>query len=360
MASAIEGVTGPENGRRTAAPYLDEGQRVWLSNLYESNFTAVFRACQRVLHNPEDAADAAHEVFLRAIDALPGRPAGDSARPWLIAVARNYCLDVLRRRKRLGSALVMLEAGSDQGVDAERAVDNRQVVDAVLQQLGLRERQALWQSAVEDRPVADIASYLGVTYMAAAQVLHRARRRAVLAAARLATIFGLYQLGRPARRVSIAATKMLSLKRQAPASGVSAAGLVVAAAMVPLMLATMVSSGAAHDRAAGAVAPIQSSSQKAAVTATVPTLSVGTAAAGNPAVPSGNGSQLPAVPLPSAGTSTVNSAMAAVARAITQLSSQPTPSAAPGVALPAPPLPGVTVPPVPLPVTTPKPKSATA
>ena len=71
MASAIEERTRPEDSPRTGVTHLDEAQRRWLANLYASNFTAVFRACQRVLHDPEDAADAAHEVFLRAVETVP-------------------------------------------------------------------------------------------------------------------------------------------------------------------------------------------------------------------------------------------------------------------------------------------------
>lgn len=147
----------------------------WLSDLYESNSMAVFRVCQRLLQNREDAADAMHEVFLRAVVSLPGEPDGGRARAWLITVARHHCLDVLRRRKRLGSALNTLAADAQRYGQAEQAVVDRQFVDAVLRQLRDRERQALWQSAVEHRPVTEIASYLGLSYMAAAQLLHRGR-----------------------------------------------------------------------------------------------------------------------------------------------------------------------------------------
>jgi hypothetical protein len=78
----------------------------------------------------------------------------------------------------------------------ETAVADRDFVGVVLKQLSRRERQALWQSAVESRPLADIAIRLRLSYMAAAQVLHRARRHAVQAAARVAVVFGIFHLGR--------------------------------------------------------------------------------------------------------------------------------------------------------------------
>jgi hypothetical protein len=114
----------------------------------------------------------------------------------LLTVARNHCLDLLRRRKRLGKALVTLGPDEGRGTDIENAVADRDFIDLVFKQLSKGERQALWQSAVESRPLADIASGLRLSYMAAAQVLHRARRHAVQAATRVALVFGIFHVGR--------------------------------------------------------------------------------------------------------------------------------------------------------------------
>ena len=172
----------------------------WMGELYESTSAVVYRVCQRLLKNSEDAADATQEVFLRAVVGLTPETHSERARAWLITVARHHCLDVLRRKKRLGRALTTLGAEEVRPAEAERAVVDRNFVQAVLTQLRARERQVLWQSAVEYRPIGEIGSYLGLSYMAAAQLLHRARRHASVVAARLAAIFGLLQLRRLGRR----------------------------------------------------------------------------------------------------------------------------------------------------------------
>ena len=180
-------------------PLTDE-QRSWLSELYAANFIAVFKVCCRVLGSCDDAADAAHEVFLRAADSL--RPASPpaQARAWLVAVARNHCLDLLRRRRRHEAALTTLAAGPASSPEPERTVIDRQTVDAILERLGVRERQALWQSAVERRSLDQIARSLGMTYMATAQLLHRSRKRAALLAAKLAGILGFVHVRRQLQR----------------------------------------------------------------------------------------------------------------------------------------------------------------
>jgi RNA polymerase sigma-70 factor (ECF subfamily) len=174
----------------------NESRDKLIYELYQSNYAAVLRLCSGILRNPDDAADAAQEVFLIALESLDRSATRSVARAWLLTVARNHCLDLLRRHKRLGKALTMLGSDTSPGTDMETAIADRDFVDAVFKQLSRRERQALWQSAVESRPLADIAGRLRLSYMAAAQVLHRARRHAVEVAGRVAVVVGVFQWGR--------------------------------------------------------------------------------------------------------------------------------------------------------------------
>lgn len=209
---------------------LTETRRLWLSELYQANFAAVFRLCRRFLNSPDDAADATHEVFIRAAASLSEPPTSPQARAWLNRVARNYCIDLVRRRGRLGLAMTMLAATEGASDEAVEAVENRQLLLAVLEQLSVRERAALWQSAVERRPLAEIARSFDLSYMAAAQLISRARRRALVLATRLAIILGLASLGRAVRRQSWAQ------RGQQLATGV----------VVPIMVAAVVVSSSPH------------------------------------------------------------------------------------------------------------------
>ncbi|TMF55068.1 MAG: sigma-70 family RNA polymerase sigma factor [Chloroflexi bacterium] len=205
-------------------PLLTDDQRQVLGDLYRENFARVLSLCRSLLRSPEDAADAAHEVFVKAIGGLQPGASAESARSWLLTVARNHCLDVLRRRHRLGKAMITVQAEWEGAADPEMAILDRQVVGSIFRQLRLRERQALWQSAVEGRPLAEIATDLRLSYMAAAQLLHRARRRAALVAGKVAAFVGLVQLARVARRATLAGSGSHHL---------------LAAAVLPLVLATV-------------------------------------------------------------------------------------------------------------------------
>src|SRR5437879_5115822 len=206
----------------------------WMAELYESNSTAVYGVCQRLLTNTEDAADATQEVFLRAFVGLAAETQSERARAWLMTVARHHCLDLLRRKKRLGKAMTTLGVEPVRHGEAEGAVVDRNFVRAVLSQLRERERRALWESAVEYRPIGEIGSYLGLSYMAAAQLLHRARRRASVVAARLAAIFGLLQVNRLGRR---------------PIFGLELQPLAIAL-VLPLVVAGLVGASTSHPASA--------------------------------------------------------------------------------------------------------------
>ena len=68
----------------------------WLVLRYQ---TRVYNLCYRMLSDPDAAADATQEAFISAWRAMP-RFKGEHFRTWLLRIATNGCLDVIRSRKR--------------------------------------------------------------------------------------------------------------------------------------------------------------------------------------------------------------------------------------------------------------------
>ncbi|WP_205696357.1 RNA polymerase sigma factor [Conexibacter sp. SYSU D00693] len=75
-------------------------------DLHRRHGAAVQRLCLALLRDPEEAADAAQETWLRALQRLQAGGEVLAMRPWLLQVARNACAD---RAGALGARPVALE-----------------------------------------------------------------------------------------------------------------------------------------------------------------------------------------------------------------------------------------------------------
>ena len=80
--------------RRAAA-----GDREALASFVAESQVDVWRLCAHLV-DAASADDLTQEVYLRAIPALATFRADASARTWLLSIARNTCVDELRRRTR--------------------------------------------------------------------------------------------------------------------------------------------------------------------------------------------------------------------------------------------------------------------
>src|SRR5215218_3160223 len=103
------------------ARYVDAARRGdlsafnWLVLQYQ---TRVYNLCYRMLSDPDAAADATQETFLSAYRAI-GRFKGEQFRTWLMRIATNGCLDVLRSRKRRPTVSLDAPLYDDQGDEAD-------------------------------------------------------------------------------------------------------------------------------------------------------------------------------------------------------------------------------------------------
>ena len=70
-----------------------------LGSIYTDHHQYVLRVCRRFFRQPEDAEDAAAEVFLKLYRVLHQRDETMPFRPWVSQVAGRHCIDKLRQRK---------------------------------------------------------------------------------------------------------------------------------------------------------------------------------------------------------------------------------------------------------------------
>jgi RNA polymerase sigma-70 factor (ECF subfamily) len=150
--------------------------------------------CYRMLGSFDEAEDAVQETLLRAWRGRSQVDADSSFRPWLYRIATNYCLDVLRRRKRrpqtIGSfaeipwlqpypdrLLDELPAASAETPDAIAVA--RETIElafiAVVQELPPRQRAAVLLCDVLGWSARETAELLETSLPATNSALQRAR-----------------------------------------------------------------------------------------------------------------------------------------------------------------------------------------
>jgi RNA polymerase sigma-70 factor (ECF subfamily) len=162
-----------------------------LSDLYGP---LVYHWCRRAGFGPDDSADLVQDVFRAVVAAIADyrhdRP-GDSFRGWLRTITRNKIRDHLRRTAGQAVAAggtdahAQLQSLSDDWPDDEATslTESQSILRRALELLRLEFQeatwQAFWQTAVDGRSPADVATDLGISvlsvYQAKSRVLKRLR-----------------------------------------------------------------------------------------------------------------------------------------------------------------------------------------
>ncbi len=120
---------------------------------------------QRILKDKEQANDVLQEVMLQFYLSLPTLRRDVALRPWLFQVARNRCLDEVRRR-RVRPALRFSElSGDDEQALTETIQDPHPLPEEIAEQADLRATLQLameqlppgWRSTLDLRFFADLS-----------------------------------------------------------------------------------------------------------------------------------------------------------------------------------------------------------
>ena len=82
----------------TAIKRLQKGDKQALKELYEAYGTWIYSVVRDVVGNREDAEDITSEFFIRLVRAAQSYRKGNAHKAWLMQIARNMAIDLLRKR----------------------------------------------------------------------------------------------------------------------------------------------------------------------------------------------------------------------------------------------------------------------
>jgi RNA polymerase sigma-70 factor, ECF subfamily len=166
------------------------GDRSAFARLVEMHKRVVYGLSLRLLQDAEEARDAAQETFVRAWSAIGSYDPAQPFTPWLLRIARNHCIDLVRRRLPAARRLE-LDADPSGGADrpeladpaAPRADEELERAEAAstlgvaVAALPARYREVIHLFHVEHMSYKEIAATLEVPIGTVMTWLHRARAR---------------------------------------------------------------------------------------------------------------------------------------------------------------------------------------
>lgn len=123
----------------------------------------VYGLALTILGDPDDAQEAAQEVFVRAWrHAEVYEPARGSVAPWLLTIARNVAVDARRMRRAVPvdpSARLFVDWPADEPGPDERAAgdDDARRVRAAIAALPIEQRRAIVLAALCGRTAREIS-----------------------------------------------------------------------------------------------------------------------------------------------------------------------------------------------------------
>jgi RNA polymerase sigma-70 factor (ECF subfamily) len=145
----------------------------------------VYNFCFRMLGQAEDAADVAQETFVQLYSHLAQLDEREPIAPWLFRVARNRCIDIIRRRRTVplglpdesGENTLQIEPTDDDPLPdelAERA-DLQRLLASAIAALPPSYSEVVALRYAGDRSFAEIAMILDCDEGAARVRFHRAK-----------------------------------------------------------------------------------------------------------------------------------------------------------------------------------------
>jgi RNA polymerase sigma-70 factor (ECF subfamily) len=142
---------------------------------YESK---VYRLCLSFMRDRTQAQDAAQESLVRLWRALPRYDGRAALSTWIYAITRNWCLTCLSSKRRtasLSDEAVQTEVDALTAPDAQEAVDQRQAIRLLVEELPEISRRIVTLFYFEEQSVAGVSELLGLAQGTVKTHLFRAR-----------------------------------------------------------------------------------------------------------------------------------------------------------------------------------------
>jgi len=147
-----------------------DGDKAAYATLVKRHYRRVFTLCLGVLGNVHDAEDIAQDAMLKGFLKIQKLGSGEQFEAWILRIAKNLCIDFLRRRKRVKSLV------SEQPIQHQQLTKENHDLEQAIRRLPQELRLPLTMYYFDNRNAKTIAKKLKISHSGACQRIRAARK----------------------------------------------------------------------------------------------------------------------------------------------------------------------------------------
>ena len=154
------------------------------SILFDRYAEKVFHTCLAMVGNKEIAQDLAHDIFLKVFLQLSKFDGTASFSTWLYRISSNYCIDFIRKNKRIQERQedysYELEVRTEEENEQDLLSSKAETLQRILDSLEAEEKMILLMKYQEDLSIRQIMEVFEISESAVKMRLKRAKAKAVM------------------------------------------------------------------------------------------------------------------------------------------------------------------------------------
>lgn len=146
-----------------------QGDKAAYALLVKRHYRHVFALCLGALGDAHDAEDTAQDAMLKGFLNIQKLNSNQQFEPWILRIAKNLCIDLLRRQKRCKQHLAR------QHMRPQKTTDEDPNLQQAIRRLPLELRLPLVMYYFDNKNAKIIAERLNISHSGACQRIRTAR-----------------------------------------------------------------------------------------------------------------------------------------------------------------------------------------
>ncbi|WP_304233562.1 RNA polymerase sigma factor [Jiulongibacter sediminis] len=158
--------------------YVSSQNNLYFEELYERYSEKVYRKCLSFVKDQAKAEDFTHDIFLKVITKIGTFKESARFSTWLYSITYNYCMDMLRKQKRLQEdSLVEPMEFVEETVDHELLSMKKEGLQKSLEEISPDEKAMLLMKYQDEFSIKEIAQTFQISESATKMRLLRTKEK---------------------------------------------------------------------------------------------------------------------------------------------------------------------------------------